>query len=416
MRMDRADRTGISTVRRRTALAAGVPLALVLTALAPATPASAVTPGQGYQAVRQLVVDGDDDLAVNPATGDVYVVDDNFDRLKRYSAAGALLRSVDLDAAGGVEVGPQGWVYVVDDDRVAILDAGLDLIGHTPVENVGLTDVAVGASGDIYVTDVVDDEVIHYAANGSYVGRWGGSGSGAGQLDNPQSIAVGPGGDVYVGERWNNRVSRFGPGGDFRGTWGQVGTGNGAFQWPIGLATDAQGNVYVADYADGGAQGGRIQVFTATGAYLTSIGSFGNPPFKIFGPRDVDVDPGGQVHVLTTDASASNVVVTFAPAVAATGTGKAKIVKPKGAAKLQGKRIRITLTCVKSGGRCTGVVTVAVKGTTVTKPKSYAVKPGRKKTITVKTTKPGRKVLRKKAVTKAVVTAHGSTRKIKIRR
>jgi len=71
---------------------------------------------------------------------------------------------------------------------------------------------------------------------------------------------------------------------------------------------------------------------------------------------------------------------------------------------------------VRKGVPCTGTATVTVKGKTVTKPKAYSVKPGKKRTVTVKATKKGRKVLRKKPVTKAVVTVHSSSRKIKIRR
>jgi DNA-binding beta-propeller fold protein YncE len=410
--------------RRTTVALAGLGIALTL--LNPSVAGGAVPSGQTYEQVGVFVVDGDNDIAVNPSTGEVYVTDSNFDRIKRYSAAGALLGSVDVAEAGGIDVGPQGWLYVADYDGVTVLHPDLTLIGYFPEENVGVADVAVApANGEVYVTDVVDDEVIRYSAGGTLLGRWGSSGSGNGQLDNPQSIAVGPGGDVYVGERWNNRVSHFDAAGNFLGAWGQLGTTNGAFHWPRGLSTDAEGNVYVADIADGAAQGGRVQVFTRTGGFLTAIGAFGAPPFSSFGPRDVDVSPSGQVRVITTDSSGTDVVATYAPTttpppppptpVPGAGSGKAELVKPKAAIELRGKRLRLKVRCAP-GTPCTGTARVKVKGKAVTKPKAYSIDAGERTTITVRTTGKGRKVLRKKATTKAVLTLHRGRWRITIRR
>lgn len=409
------NRTMAGALRRTMTLAVAGATALGLAVIGPASPGGAVTPGQPYQQVRQFVVDGDNDVAVNPATGDVYVAESVFNRVKRYSASGALLGSVDVGEADGIDIGPQGRVYLADYDGVTVFSAALTDPVYFQHEIVGLTDVAVTASGEVYATDVVGSRVFHYSASGEVLAFWGGPGSGDGQLSSPQTIAVGPGGDVYVGERWNNRVSRFSASGAFLGKWGQLGTANGSFHWPRGLATDAQGNVYVADYADGAAQGGRVQVFTSTGGFLTSIGAFNAAPFGSYGPRGVDVDASGRVHVIARVPALGNAVTTFAPFVPAAGSGKASVVKPSGAVKLQGKKLRISVKCAK-GIACTGVLTVLVKGKAVTKPKPYSIKPGKTKVVTAKATTQGRKVLRKKAVTKAVVTVHGGQRKIKIRR
>lgn len=410
------NRTMSGALRRTMTLAAAGSTALGLAVIGPASPGGAVTPGQPYQQVRQFVVDGDNDIAVNATTGDVYVTDSVFERVKRYSASGALLASVDVAQADGIDVGPGGHLYLADADGVTVFMPDLSSRAHFPAEPGGVADVAVNPSnGEVYATDVVDDEVIRYSATGTVLGRWGSPGSGDGQLDNPQSIAVAPGGDVYVGERWNNRVSRFSATGAFLGKWGQLGTANGSFHWPRGLATDAQGNVYVADYADGAAQGGRVQVFTGAGGYLTSIGAFNAAPFSSFGPRDIDVDAAGRVHVIAHAPSLGNAVTTFAPFVPAAGSGKASVVKPSGAVELQGKKLRIAVKCAQ-GTACTGVLSVLVKGKAVTKPKAYSIAGGKKKVITVKVTTQGRKLLRKKALTKAVVTVHGGQRKVKIRR
>ncbi|WP_408897972.1 NHL repeat-containing protein [Nocardioides sp. R1-1] len=409
-------RTMAGRIRRTLTLAVAGATGLGLAVLGPVAPGEAVTPGQQYQPVRQFVVDGDNDVAVNPATGDVYVAESVFNRVKRYSSSGALLGSVDVGEADGIDVGPQGHVYLADYDGVTVFTPDLANRAYFPHEIVGLTDVAVTPSGEVYATDVVGSRVFHYTPTGEVIRSWGSPGSADGQLSSPQTIAVAPNGDVYVGERWNNRVSRFSGTGTFLGKWGQLGTGPGSFHWPRGLSVDAQGNVYVADYADGAAQGGRVQVFTGTGGYLTSIGAFNAAPFGSYGPRGVDVDASGRVHVISRVASLGNAVTTFAPfAPGPVGTGKASVVKPSGAVKLQGRKLRIAVKCAK-GTTCTGTLTVLVKGKAVTKPKAYSIKPGKTKVVTAKATGPGRKVLRKKAVTKAVVTVYGGQRKIKIRR
>jgi len=422
------EHTSVVQVLRRRATTALAGLGTVLTVLSPTVANGAIPAGQTYAQAGSFVVDGDNDLAVNPSTGDVYVTESDFDRVKRYSAAGALLGSVDVDEAGGIDVGPQGWLYLADQDGVTVFHPDLTPIGRFPEEVGGVADVAVSPStGEVYVTDVVDNEVVRYSPDGTLLGRWGSPGSGGGQLDNPQSIAVGPGGDVYVGERWNNRVSRFDAAGSFLGAWGQLGTTSGAFQWPRGLATDAEGNVYVADYADGGAIGGRVQVFTRTGDFLTAIGDFGAAPFGTSGPPDIDVSPSGQVHVIATDPYGTAVVATFVPTTTAPppppppapvpspGTGKAKPVKPQAAIELRGKRLRVKVRCT-TGTSCTGTARVKVKGKAVTKPRTYSLDAGRRTTITLRTTGKGLKVLRKKPTTKAVLVLHRDRYRITIRR
>jgi DNA-binding beta-propeller fold protein YncE len=89
---------------------------------------------------------------------------------------------------------------------------------------------------------------------------------------------------VYVADSENNRIQKFTKAGVFQGWWGKdsvvgkgwhapgtalnptYGSGTGEFYWPIGITVDAAGNVYVTEQLNG-----RIQKFTAGGAYVSTI-------------------------------------------------------------------------------------------------------------------------------------------------
>ena len=79
-----------------------------------------------------------------------------------------------------------------------------------PGETQGVEDVAVSPDGSaVYVTDDGNRRVHQYAPDGTFVRDWGQDGTAGGDLRRPQGIAVGPSGDVYVTETINNRVSQF---------------------------------------------------------------------------------------------------------------------------------------------------------------------------------------------------------------
>ena len=75
--------------------------------------------------------------------------------------------------------------------------------------------VAVAPSGDLYVADWGNDRVLRFTPDGEYVGSYGESGGGEGQLLRPSSVAVDDDGYVYVADWGNNRVQVFDPDGGF---------------------------------------------------------------------------------------------------------------------------------------------------------------------------------------------------------
>lgn len=131
----------------------------------------------------------------------------------------------------------------------------------------------------------------------------GAPGGGAGQLNQPRGVAVDQtGGNLYVLDHKNFRVQQFSASGAFIRAWGadvdtgggsgfevcevaadcktgSEGTGAGMFTFgaagvPVGLGVDGTGNVYVADPGNTftGNANARVQKFTPSGAFLRMAG------------------------------------------------------------------------------------------------------------------------------------------------
>ena len=74
----------------------------------------------------------------------------------------------------------------------------------------------------------------------TFVDNFGTSGSGT--LNFPLGVAVNAStGQVYVTDYMNNRVVRFAADGTFRTSFGSLGSGNGQFNQPIGIGVNAWG-------------------------------------------------------------------------------------------------------------------------------------------------------------------------------
>jgi DNA-binding beta-propeller fold protein YncE len=84
----------------------------------------------------------------------------------------------------------------------------------------------VDASGRIYVACDGDASIHVVASDGTPVCAWGSAGSGDGQFGSLGGLAVGASGNVYVSDFGNNRVEKFGdvPTATLRPSWGKLRT------------------------------------------------------------------------------------------------------------------------------------------------------------------------------------------------
>lgn len=120
-------------------------------------------------------------------------------------------------AIGGIEIGPGGLIYVLDQRATAVQvfdDEGNFIRGwgkhEMGAQNVSLpSDLAVDSKGRVYLTDELRQQVKVYAPDGKFLLAFGGLGTGAGQLSFPTAVAIDEKDRVYVSERQTARVQVF---------------------------------------------------------------------------------------------------------------------------------------------------------------------------------------------------------------
>ena len=267
--------------------------------------------------------------------GSLYIAEQRGHRLVKLDANGALVWAVGQPGQAGDDVnhfcGPQdvavdaqGRAYVVENwcnSRVKIYDTNGTLqstlggsYGSGEYEFENPQGIAVDANGKIYVADVnnyrvqiFDSALVHVGT----LGQTGVQGSGNNQFSRPLDVAVAPNGTIYVADQGSNhRVQVYDVNLNYVRTIGGGGTGNdfGHFaDWgPNMLAVDASNRLYVTD-----AGNNRVQVFDASGAYLTSVGwNWGPGTSDLRGPMGVAVGPDGTLYVADLD---NDRVQVFAP-------------------------------------------------------------------------------------------------------
>jgi DNA-binding beta-propeller fold protein YncE len=123
-------------------------------------------------------------------------------------------------------------------------------------------DLLSGPGGNLFVLDGAAGTVSRYDRDGDLLDFFGASGSGSGQLSNPQAFAITPDGRFYVADTGNDRIQVFSAAGTFERTIGTSGSGSGQLRRPAGIAV-AEDRILVADQGNQ-----RIAVFGLDGSAL----------------------------------------------------------------------------------------------------------------------------------------------------
>jgi DNA-binding beta-propeller fold protein YncE len=140
-----------------------------------------------------------------------------------------------------------------------------------------------------------------FAQNYEYAYDIGSAGTGPGQFDYPSGVIV----DrtthhVIVADSHLDNVQVFSATGAFLSAFGGSGSGNGQFDYPAGLRADpANGHLVVTDYSNS-----RVEVFGANGTYLSQFGGGGQLTY----PCDVVIDPISH-HIFVSDGWGARVEI-----------------------------------------------------------------------------------------------------------
>ena len=112
----------------------------------------------------------------------------------------------------------------------------------------------------------------------------GGRGTGKGQFDSPTGIAVDRSGNLLIADTGNGRIEKFSPTGSFI-------TSMGLFEAPNGIAVDHGGNIYVAEIGSKHS----VQKLDPEGKFLAE---WKGPDPGFYGPRRIAIGPDESVYVV----------------------------------------------------------------------------------------------------------------------
>jgi sugar lactone lactonase YvrE len=158
---------------------------------------------------------------------------------------------VAVDATGNVYVtgGTNAFKRTPGGTVTLLIDASGDGAGHALA---AASAIAVDGSGNVYVAGYDSVNVFKIEPGGAITQILDATGDGAGHpLARPQSLAVSAAGDVYVGDRWEGRVFRVAPGGAISVPIDTAGDGQGhVLDEPRRIALGPDGTLWVADFGD----------------------------------------------------------------------------------------------------------------------------------------------------------------------
>jgi uncharacterized protein (TIGR03663 family) len=162
--------------------------------------------------------------------------------------------------------------------------------------------LATDSDGNTYVVDSQNHRIQKFDAEGNFVTAWGSFGQEPGQLSEPWGITADPEGNVYVADTWNHRVLRFTSDGQlitywgvYQDTGGQLLEPQGMFYGPRDIAIDPDGNLYVTDTGNK-----RIQKFDPEGNPLGQWGGAGPETGQFQEPVGLAIDSQGKIYVADT--------------------------------------------------------------------------------------------------------------------
>jgi len=239
--------------------------------------------------------------------GCLAVCDSGNARLQVRSSSGKLLTNLDeFDAPRkftepyAAAASPSNRLYVIDGKSRTLgwfvtnfsLDGSLEFkfggfVGdkgkRTPGHVLQPAAVAVSAIDErVVVLDHHSNKVKVFAADGSFLLKFGKRGSGTGEFSLPMGVAVDSANNIYVTDSSMHRVQVFSAAGQPLHSFGSRGAMDGQFQRPVGVhCMDADGRVVVVvcDYGNN-----RLQLFDGKGRHLISFGLRGKREGEFFGP------------------------------------------------------------------------------------------------------------------------------------
>jgi len=230
----------------------------------------------------------------------VYLTDDQDHTVRKFTVDGDLLLTLGTSGQGS--------------------DSGVENSDYRTIQRPALpfnlpTNMAVGSSGEMYVSDGYGNCCIHkFSPCSERLLSWGKPGTAAGEFQIPHGIALDGDDRVVVADRENSRLQWFTCNGEFIEEWTDVAR-------PCNIVLDQDGNVFVAELGWRAGTpaprlhetGGRVSIFNRCGDLLSRWGG-GDNPYAVgdfIAPHDIWLNTRGDVYVgeVTISAAANRGLV-----------------------------------------------------------------------------------------------------------
>jgi len=134
-------------------------------------------------------------------------------------------------------------VYKFSPDGKVLMTLGKKGGGVDPDYFYQPNDVVLNKKGEIYVAcghGQGKSEILKFSKDGKLIKRWGQTGKGPGEFDQPHALAFDSKGRLFIGDRNNNRIQIYDQNDRLVGEWTQ-------FSRPSGIYIDKHDVIYVAD-------------------------------------------------------------------------------------------------------------------------------------------------------------------------
>lgn len=233
----------------------------------------------------------------------IYVADPGARGVHRFDPAGgryALIQGpqgTPLPSPVGLAVGAAGEVYVTDSKLGRVLVIGPQAATATALQLEAELGQPTGIAFDprnrrLFVVDTRSHRLLVFGPAGRLLGTIGRRGEGAGEFNYPTLLWRSAQGRLYVTDSLNFRIQILEADGSFVGAFGRQGDSLGDTARPKGVATDRHGHVYVVDSLLHS-----LQIFDEAGRFLLPVGQQGQDRGEFWLPTGVFVGGDDRIYV-----------------------------------------------------------------------------------------------------------------------
>lgn len=232
----------------------------------------------------------------------IYVTDAGTANIKVYSSDGQYIKSVGSKGAGNGEFGypygivvlPNGEIVIADSENLNVRIFSNDgryvrtILGAAQKTKPGA--LAVGDKGQIYISDLLNHQIIVMDAKGKLLRKLKPAAS---SFSYPQEIVLGQGDrELWVADSGNFAVKQIDRKGLVAGTIREWGVPPQPFSLVRGIGLDKQNRLMIADTLNG-----TIHVMTRDGRVVFSFDGLDSPAGAMIYPSFIYVDASGKIYI-----------------------------------------------------------------------------------------------------------------------